>query len=414
MNFLNMFESRIGRIFGESSRGFSAPFSFKKLAKRATREMDDETYVIDGIDTAPALYTILVSPTDDAAMRPLYASLTLELAQFIEAQAKARGYVFVGKPLVRFMVDPGLKGGKFSVFAENIDARTLARLRREEEAFLESGLGMGGAAGQSGEQQALRINQAEPRVPPAQVEVPAIDEFATYQPASTAAGPDMMPAASPDNIYDDSDDPQPSQAMYFYTDFEEDAMFTEAEAAVAAPADDSGPVLAAPAEIEDRLDAPVVAPQAPAVAPAPVAAPSPMAAAIPNIGNTFVDEADEDAYDSEQEFDRLTEDTPLPVPTRPVQPATSLLIDRQSGRTYTVSAPSCIIGRGRTRGGVLLRDPNVSRRHAEITYQDGVWRICDLNSTNGTLVNDVDIDECILRDGDLITLGLVNLEFRES
>jgi hypothetical protein len=26
----------------------------------------------------------------------------------------------------------------------------------------------------------------------------------------------------------------------------------------------------------------------------------------------------------------------------------------------------------------------------------------------------VDIDDCILRDGDLITMGLVNLEFREG
>ena len=42
------------------------------------------------------------------------------------------------------------------------------------------------------------------------------------------------------------------------------------------------------------------------------------------------------------------------------------------------------------------------------------WRIRDLNSTNGTLVNDVDVDECPLRDGDLITLGLTNLEFREN
>ncbi len=33
---------------------------------------------------------------------------------------------------------------------------------------------------------------------------------------------------------------------------------------------------------------------------------------------------------------------------------------------------------------------------------------------NGTLVNDVDIGRCVLRDGDLITLGLTNLEFREG
>ena len=91
-----------------------------------------------------------------------------------------------------------------------------------------------------------------------------------------------------------------------------------------------------------------------------------------------------------------------------------LLIDRQSGRTYTAAAPSTVIGRERTPGGVVLHDPNVSRNHAELSFDGQGWRIRDLNSTNGTLVNDVDVDDCALRDGDLITLGLTNLEFREN
>ena len=44
--------------------------------------------------------------------------------------------------------------------------------------------------------------------------------------------------------------------------------------------------------------------------------------------------------------------------------------------------------------------------------QDGVWRIVDLHSTNGTLVNDMDVREATLHEGDLVTIGLVNLEFR--
>lgn len=103
----------------------------------------------------------------------------------------------------------------------------------------------------------------------------------------------------------------------------------------------------------------------------------------------------------------------VPAPT-PAAPATCLLIDRQSGRTYTASAPRTVIGRERTPGGVVLHDPNVSRSHAELSHDGQGWRIRDLNSTNGTLVNDVDVDECPLRDGDLITLGLTNLEFREN
>lgn len=94
--------------------------------------------------------------------------------------------------------------------------------------------------------------------------------------------------------------------------------------------------------------------------------------------------------------------------------ASCLLIDRQTGRTFTGSAPTAVIGRERSQAQIVLRDPNVSRRHAELRFDGRDWRIADLNSTNGTLVNDVDVKECVLRDGDLITVGLVNLEFREN
>ncbi|WP_240307460.1 FHA domain-containing protein [Thermophilibacter mediterraneus] len=94
--------------------------------------------------------------------------------------------------------------------------------------------------------------------------------------------------------------------------------------------------------------------------------------------------------------------------------ASCLLIDRQTGRTFTAQGPSAVIGRERSQASIVLRDPNVSRRHAELSFDGTGWRITDLNSTNGTLVNDVDVTSCPLQDGDLITLGLVNLEFREN
>ena len=54
MNLLKTFESRISDAFGAAPDGYTAPFSFKKLAKRAAREMENETYEIDGVDTARA------------------------------------------------------------------------------------------------------------------------------------------------------------------------------------------------------------------------------------------------------------------------------------------------------------------------------------------------------------------------
>ena len=133
MSFLSDFEGRISSVFGAAPQGYTEPFSFKKLAKRAAREMENETYEIDGVDTAPALYTVLVSSSDDSLMRPLYEQITYEISSFVTAQAQKKGYAFVGSPLVRFMVDPSQRSGKFAVFAENLperwDGSTMKRTR---------------------------------------------------------------------------------------------------------------------------------------------------------------------------------------------------------------------------------------------------------------------------------------------
>lgn len=193
VNFLNVFEQRVGSLFGATAQGLTAPFSFKKLAKKAAREMEAETYVINGVDTAPALYTILVSSEDDLAMRPLYAQITKETAQFIEGQAQGKGYAFVGRPVVRFMADPSLKSGKFSVFAENVDAQTLNRLREEEALFL----GVGARELASAVRPPARAPTASPNRSPAGGRA----AFADSQPAmakpspadSMSAGLDVMP-----------------------------------------------------------------------------------------------------------------------------------------------------------------------------------------------------------------------------
>jgi hypothetical protein len=51
-------------------------------------------------------------------------------------------------------------------------------------------------------------------------------------------------------------------------------------------------------------------------------------------------------------------------------------------------------------------DRSVSRRHAIVLLQtDGLFLITDLGSTNGTFVNDVRVDSCVLADGDRVRLG---------
>ena len=41
-------------------------------------------------------------------------------------------------------------------------------------------------------------------------------------------------------------------------------------------------------------------------------------------------------------------------------------------------------------------------------------RSCAMHGLTRTLVNDMDITQKVLRDGDIVTIGLMNLEFREN
>ena len=54
---------------------------------------------------------------------------------------------------------------------------------------------------------------------------------------------------------------------------------------------------------------------------------------------------------------------------------------------------------------IPLRFPNVSGRHAELTFRSGYWYIRDLHSTNGIKVNDLRVDQKILHPGDKISIG---------
>ncbi len=66
---------------------------------------------------------------------------------------------------------------------------------------------------------------------------------------------------------------------------------------------------------------------------------------------------------------------------------------------------------GRSRGSdVVLSDPEVSRRHAQLRFRDGKWILEDLQSRNGTTVNGVRVGRCELRPGDRLVIGGHELE----
>lgn len=72
-----------------------------------------------------------------------------------------------------------------------------------------------------------------------------------------------------------------------------------------------------------------------------------------------------------------------------------------------------VIGRQAVLVDQVVEDANVSRRHARITVEHGQCRIEDLNSTNGTRVNDRRLGAFVpvpVAPGDMILLGMVELQ----
>ena len=110
------------------------------------------------------------------------------------------------------------------------------------------------------------------------------------------------------------------------------------------------------------------------------------------------------------EEDAMSEPTPT-TPAPGGQPAVSLLLQDGSSRTYLVHEGSNILGRS-NEADFRLPDTGVSRQHAEITWDGEVAVLVDLQSTNGTTVNDEPVDNWMLADGDVITLGHSHIEVR--
>jgi FhaA, N-terminal domain/FHA domain len=83
------------------------------------------------------------------------------------------------------------------------------------------------------------------------------------------------------------------------------------------------------------------------------------------------------------------------------------------GRRVQLGQEPALIGR-LPECAVSLSDPQVSRHHAEVRPDRGGYRVVDLGSMNGTLVNGTRISEHPLRDGDTIVVGATSIRYEES
>ena len=91
--------------------------------------------------------------------------------------------------------------------------------------------------------------------------------------------------------------------------------------------------------------------------------------------------------------------------------AVSLLLLDGTSRTYPVHEGSNILGRSNDCD-FRLPDTGVSRQHAEIIWDGATAFLVDLQSTNGTTVNDQPVENWELADGDVITVGHSSIEVR--
>lgn len=105
------------------------------------------------------------------------------------------------------------------------------------------------------------------------------------------------------------------------------------------------------------------------------------------------------------------EDVPTEVSKIPRDPVVSLLLQDGSSRTFLVQEGSNIIGRSND-ADLRLPDTGVSRQHAEVTWDGRDAVLVDLESTNGTTVNDTPVDNWLLADGDVIMMGHSHIEVR--
>ncbi|HTU16178.1 MAG TPA: DUF3662 and FHA domain-containing protein [Solirubrobacterales bacterium] len=95
----------------------------------------------------------------------------------------------------------------------------------------------------------------------------------------------------------------------------------------------------------------------------------------------------------------------------PAAPMLSRAVVETGGRRQVLDGPRATIGRS-DDVECVLRDPNVSRRHAELRQgPGGEWEIADLGSTNGIKVNGRRASTARLREGDQVTVGTTTFRF---
>lgn len=85
-------------------------------------------------------------------------------------------------------------------------------------------------------------------------------------------------------------------------------------------------------------------------------------------------------------------------------PAGATLAIVYQGEKVTVNKDRFVIGRGKQSSDLTLKDPNVSRQHAMVEFQNGVYFMVDMGSTNGVEFNGQRIARKQIAEGDVFRI----------
>ena len=396
MGIFSKFEDRVeDTVEGAASRMSKAPISPVQIAKKAEKQMRRETMVGAGKQYAPTLYTVLVNPDDDNRLFGYYPTLAGETETYLSAKAAEEGLVMDGSPLVRFIVDDGLRHGKFEVIAEVVAAPIITELREEEmerygiaarpkrashsadwdddaprsrgrgDARRQEGRGRRqdvrgrGDAGANGygEQSRARSQSGHAKPPLPYVPEDEIDRSIDYGEYTFNS----------EDFEDYRSTPGGEDAPMAYNDAYNEAYGDGYDDGYGDAYDDYVEPDAQPAVRQRQASTAAFAPGAAGMA-------------------------------AEQQ-----------VPDR--TKVRACLIEIETGRPYDLAGTRVTLGR-ESGNSIVVQDINASRRHAELILNaQGLWVITDLRSMNGTIVNGVSVASQPLYPGDVVTIGKTEFEF---
>ncbi|UCE99060.1 MAG: FHA domain-containing protein [Planctomycetota bacterium] len=91
----------------------------------------------------------------------------------------------------------------------------------------------------------------------------------------------------------------------------------------------------------------------------------------------------------------------------------NLLLFKKNGSHKIIPLPSSATIIGRRRSCDLhIPLASVSRRHCQLNHDNGVWRIRDVGSRNGTYLNGKRVEEAEIKAGDSVRIGPLAFVFQ--